>query len=141
VNPDELLGKFLNSLGEDAGAVAIFIGRVKGKVGVFRVFSLSYETAEPHSTQSLEKIAREELEKNSLQGVMIYHKRGEALPGEPVLFIAVASKARKEAIRVLESTLERVKHEAYVWKLEKREDGEFWIVGDGMRVPRQKSKQ
>lgn len=136
LNPGTLLADFLDSLPEEVGAVAVFIGRVKGRVEGRRVESLMYEVVEPSSSQSLERIAREELEKNNLLAVSIYHKKGVAVPGEPVLFIAVASKSREEAVSGLRSTLERVKHEAYVWKLEKREDGEYWIIGDGKRVPR-----
>jgi len=136
IEPAQLLSDFLGSLGTEAGAVTIFTGRIKGNIEGKKVNSLVYEAAEPYSTQSLEKIAREELEKNGLLGIMIYHKKGEAFPGEPVLFIAVASVSRKEAVNGLYTVLERVKHEAYVWKLEKREDGDYWIIGDSKRVPK-----
>lgn len=140
IEPEKLLKSVLALAGEDIGAVAIFVGRVKGVIGERRVFSLFYETYEPHSSQSLGRIIEEERKKIGFSDAYIYHKVGEASPGEPVLFIAVASPSRREAIEGLASLLERVKHEAYVWKLERREDGEYWILGDGKRVKRESTK-
>jgi len=140
IEPEKLLKSVLALAGEDIGAVTVFVGRVKGVVNGRKVFSLFYETYEPYSSRSLGKIIEEEKKKIGFSDAFIYHKRGEAVPGEPVLFISVISPSRKEAIEGLASLLERVKHEAYVWKLEKREDGEYWILGDGKRVERKATK-
>ena len=140
IEPTRVLDGMLKALDDRAGAVVIFIGRVKGTVDGSRVNQLYYETIEPLSTSTLAKIGEEESQKHSLLYSTIYHKKGPAEPGEPVLFIGVASQGREEAIQALHSILERVKHEAYVWKLEKREDGEYWIIGDRKRVPRQASQ-
>ena len=137
IEPEKLLGSLLHLVDEDVGAIALFIGRVKGLLNGKKVLSLYYETYEPNSTNSLARIVEEEREKIGFKEAYVYHKEGEALPGEPVLFIAVTSRGRKEALKGLTSILERVKHEAFVWKLEKREDGEFWILGDGKRIKRQ----
>ena len=136
VEPQKLLDAFLSSLGDEVGAVAVFIGRVKGSVDGKRVRELEYEVMEPQATEALARIWSEEVEKHSLSTACIYHKKGVATPGEPVLFIAVASKGRREALSALMEILERVKHEAFVWKLEKREDGDYWILGDARRVRR-----
>ncbi|QOJ78316.1 molybdenum cofactor biosynthesis protein MoaE [Infirmifilum lucidum] len=136
VDPIALLDGMLKALDDKAGAVAIFIGRVKGVVDGKIVNELHYETLEPLSTSTLAKIGEEESQKHMLLYTAIYHKRGPAKPGEPVLFIGVAAEGRREALEALREVLERVKHEAYVWKLERREDGEYWIIGDRKRVPR-----
>lgn len=139
IDPGRYLEAFLSSLSDDVGAVAVFIGRVKSVIDGKRVEALEYETLEPHSTEALAAIGEDEARKFALRSVCIYHKKGEALPGEPVLFIAVSSSGRREALAALAEILERVKHEAFVWKLEKREDGEYWILGDSRRVPREKA--
>ncbi|AKG39243.1 MAG: molybdenum cofactor biosynthesis protein [Infirmifilum uzonense] len=136
VDPVLILDGLLKALDDGAGAVAIFIGRVKGKVQGKSVNELYYEALEPLATSTLTSIGEEEAKKHSLIYSTIYHKKGSAKPGEPVLFIGVASERRDVALRALRDILERVKHEVYVWKLEKREDGEFWILGDGRRIPR-----
>jgi len=136
IHPGELLEEVLSALGEDVGAVAVFVGRVKGIVEGKSVDALEYEVLEPHATLALQKICEEEVGKHNLAGVRVYHKRGVAKVGEPVLFIAAASERRREALEALREILERVKHEAFVWKLERREDGEYWVLGDSKRVPR-----
>lgn len=136
VDPIALLDGMLKALDDKAGAVAIFIGRVKGVIDGNRVNELHYETLEPLSTSTLAKIGEEESQKHKLFYAAVYHKRGAAKPGEPVLFIGVAAEGRREALEALREILERVKHEAYVWKLERREDGEYWIIGDRKRVPK-----
>jgi len=135
VEPAELLRSVLELAGEKDGAVALFVGRVKGVIPAGRVKSLYYEVYEPHGTRTLKEIAGDAVKKWKVSSVYIYHKKGEAIPGEPVLFIAVVSPGRREAISALKEVLERVKHEPPVWKLEKLENGEYWILG-GKRVPR-----
>lgn len=139
IDPVELLDAFLSSLDVEAGAVAVFIGRVKGVVEGKRVDELNYEVLEPHSSKTLSRIGEEEVKRHGLLAACIYHKKGSAAPGEPVLFIAVSSRGRREALAALTEILERVKHEAFVWKLERREDGEYWILGDSKRVPRERA--
>ncbi len=129
VEPSKLLEATLSLADEETGAVAVFVGVVKGLIEGKRVESLYYEVYDPQASRILEKIAREEAERGGVKGVYIYHKKGLARPGEPVLYIAVVSKGRKEAIETLARVLERVKHEPYVWKLERREDGEYWVLG------------
>lgn len=139
IDPVKYLDGFLKSLGDEVGAVAVFIGRVKRIIDGRHVEELDYEVLEPRSTETLSRIGEEETRKHGLYSACIYHKKGRALPGEPVLFIAVSSKSRKDALSALSEILERVKHEAFVWKLEKREDGDYWILGDSKRVPRRKT--
>ncbi len=122
--------------GEGIGAIAIFIGVVKDYVENAKVNELVYEAYEPYASKYLEKIAREELEMGRIRAVRIFHRIGSAKPGEKTLFIAVASVNRKESINALEEILERVKHEVPIFKLERRDDGEYWIIGNGRRVKR-----
>jgi len=137
LNIDKELSELIASIeGEGVGAIAIFIGVVKDYVESVKVNELIYEAYEPYASKYLEKIAREELEKGRVRAIRIFHRIGSAKPGEKTLFIAVASTSRKESISALEEVLERVKHEVPIFKLERRDDGECWIVGDGRRVKR-----
>ena len=130
IKPGEEIKKFVEALPPDVGAVAVFVGVVKGLMNNKKVASLFYEVYEPHSSKSLVKIVKEEVAKRGLATAEILHKKGLAMPGEPVLFVAVASRGRKEVLSALPVIVERVKKEALVWKLEKREDGEYWIIGE-----------
>ncbi len=115
------------------GAVVAFFGFVKGIVDGKRVEELEYEAYEPYATKKIEEIER------SIEGVKkvkIYHRIGRLKPGEPTIYILVAATGRREAFEGAREALERVKHEVPIFKLERREDGEYWVIGDGRREKR-----
>ncbi|MEL9939672.1 MAG: molybdenum cofactor biosynthesis protein MoaE [Ignisphaera sp.] len=120
--------------GEGVGAIAIFVGVVKDVVDGYKVRELVYEAYEPYATKTLERIAVEESVNENIKAIEIMHRVGAAKPGEKTLCIIVASRNRKEALDTLSRVLERVKHEVPIFKLEKREDGEYYVIGDGKRV-------
>ncbi len=120
--------------GEGVGAIAIFIGVVKDVVEGHKVEELVYDAYEPYATKALEKIALEESMVEDVKAIEIMHRVGLAKPGEKTLYILVASKNRKDALNTLSRVLERVKHEVPIYKLEKRDDGYFYVIGDGKRI-------
>ena len=125
---------------EKAGAVVIFIGFVKGIVEGKKVYSLSYEACEPYATEKLQEIADDALRREGVIDVRIYHKVMNLKPKETTVYIVVAATNRQIAFDVARDILERVKKEAPIWKLEVRDDGEYWIIGDGKRIPRPKKR-
>jgi len=132
----------LSRLNRLCGAVVLFIGIVKGLVEDNReVYELEYTGIKDLAIKTMEKIAREEAEKYKLSQVTIWHKLGTLKPGEITLVIAVLAENRREAFRATQEILERVKREVPIFKLEKRSDGEFWIIGDGVRVKRELREQ
>jgi len=128
----------VSKLDEKCGAIVLFIGVVKGLVenGV-RVYELEYTSIGGLATKIMEKIAREEMEKYRLSHVTIWHKLGVLEPGEITLIIAVLAENRKNAFKAAEEILERIKNEVPIFKLEKRSNGEFWVIGNGVRVKRE----
>ncbi|MGB9827462.1 MAG: molybdenum cofactor biosynthesis protein MoaE [Thermosphaera sp.] len=120
------------------GGVGLFIGLVKGDVNGSTVFSLEYSAIKDMAERVMSQIAYEIAEKYGLQGILIYHRVGELKPGELTLVIAVAGKSRVNVMPALAEALERVKKEVPVFKLEHRCDGDYWIVGDSTRIPREK---
>jgi len=121
---------------EGGGALTMFIGYVKGVVNGQRVYELEYSVYEPYTSKTLENIAREVADKYNLLAVSIYHRVGCLKPGEPTLYIIVSSRDRESSFNACREILERVKKEPPIFKLEKREDGEYWVIGDGERVKR-----
>lgn len=121
-----------------SGAIAIFVGVVKGVVDEDPVVSLEYEAYQPYAEEKLEQIAREE-EGDNIDEVRIYHRIGSLGPGEPTIYIVVAGKSRIDAISSIRRLVERVKHEVPIFKLERRSSGEYWVLGDGKRERRTSS--
>ncbi|MCS7111179.1 MAG: MoaD family protein [Ignisphaera sp.] len=138
IDIDGRIDKLANEYGEKGyGAIAIFVGVVKGYVDGHRVNELIYEAYEPYTSKALDKIANEEIVNSDRIGAIeILHRVGSSKPGEKTLYIAVVAKKRKEAIDVLLRILERVKHEVPIFKLERRDDGDYWIVGESKRIKR-----
>jgi len=121
---------------ERAGAVVIFIGFVKGVVGNKKVYALSYEAYEPYASEKLREIVNEALRREGVIDVRVYHKIMSLKPKEPTVYIVAAAVSRQVAFDVAREVLERVKKEVPIWKLEIRENGEYWVIGNGKRVPR-----
>ncbi len=125
-----------SSAPEGCGALAIFIGYVKGFVEGHLVKELIYEAHESYAKRVLKRIADEVRSKYGVKDVVIIHRVGRLKPGEASVIIAVTSEGRDEAFKAAREALERVKHEAPIYKLEVRDDGEYWVMSDGRRVRR-----
>lgn len=123
---------------EGMGGLAIFIGYVKGYAEGKKVYSLDYTSYEPYASEILNRIADEESKIKGVYDIRIFHKIGELKPGDKTLYIFVAADSRKTAFKTIERVLERVKNEPYIFKLEKREDGQYWVFKDGKRFRRGK---
>jgi len=112
------------------GAVAVFVGRVKEFNGGERVLGLYYEHAEELLERVLRRIAEEEAARWGLAGVAVYHYVGWRRVGEKTIIVAVVGDSRKNVFPALEEIVERVKKEAPIWKVEYRESGAYYILGD-----------
>lgn len=112
------------------GAVATFIGHVKAQNAGERVEGLFYEHSDELLHKVLRRIAEEESERWGLSGVAIYHYVGWRKVGEMTIAVAVAGGSRTEVLPALARIVERVKHEAPIWKVEHRESGKYYILGD-----------
>ena len=114
-----------------SGAVAVFVGVVKGEVGGVRVNKLVYEDAGKAAEAVMRRIALEVAEKHELDAAIVYHYTGERLPGEKTIIAVVAGKSRLNVYPALQELVDRVKREAPIWKVEYRERGEVvYILGD-----------
>jgi MoaD family protein len=118
------------------GGVVIFVGYVKGKVDNANVKVLEYEAYEPYATLKIREIEEWAKKQAGVLEVRIYHSVGSLRPGDITLYVFVSAVNREVAFRVARETLEKVKHEVPIFKLERRDDGDYWVVGDGRRIPR-----
>lgn len=119
----------LKRASENVGAVLMFLGVVRGTSSGKRVLRLEYEAHGELAPKVLLKLLEEAKAKHGIIDGVIEHKIGTAGVGEPVMCIAVASEHRQEGFRALMELVERVKHEAPIWKKEVTEEGEHWIEG------------
>lgn len=112
------------------GAIAFFIGRVKEFNQGERVRELYYEHAGEILERVLRRIAEEEASKWGLSGVIIYHYVGRRRVGEMTIVVGVSGDSRRSVFPALAEIVERVKREAPIWKVEYRDSGAYYILGD-----------
>ena len=121
----------------DCGSIAIYIGIVKGLVNGKTVHELEYVVHEDYTYKKLKEIINDVKGKyKGVKVVKIYHRKGRLKPGEETLYTFVTGVRRKDVFQALPEIIDRVKHESGIWKIERREDGEYWVLGDGERIPR-----
>ncbi len=130
VSLDDLAEEFASAAaGRGAGSLVIFMGFVKGVVDGKKVYRLSYEAVEELALRKLREIAEEAASRPGVEAIAVYHRLGSLEPGEPTIYVAVVAEPRQLAFSLAAEVLDRVKKEVPVYKLEVREDGEYWILG------------
>jgi molybdopterin synthase catalytic subunit len=111
------------------GAVATFLGTVRGENLGRRVVGLEYEAYEPLALTTFAAIAAEVAGSWPTVRIALHHRVGHLAPGEASVVIVAASPHRADAFRACRYTIERVKQIAPIWKREIFEGGEAWIEG------------
>lgn len=118
---------------DKAGAIAVFIGVVRGENNQGqKVVNMTLEAYEEKANETLDNITKELQQKTGIVDVQIHHLLGEFKVGEEVVYVSVAGSHRKETFEVLREAVERYKHEAPVFKKEKivnsnGEEVENWV--------------
>jgi molybdopterin synthase catalytic subunit len=121
--------RLARSSGEGCGAVAAFIGVVRGTHKGRRVKHLEYEAFEPLAVRVFERIACEIEAQWPGAVVGLRHRVGRLGIGEASVVIAVATAHRANAFQACRYAIERVKQIAPIWKHEFFEDGAAWVEG------------
>ena len=131
ITSDALDGAALEAIvaGPRDGAVATFVGRVRGENAGRRVLWLDYEAYAPLAVSAFERIAREAAERWPEASLAIAHRIGRLAIGEVSVVVAAASPHRADAFAACRYGIERVKQIAPIWKREHFEGGEVWIEG------------
>lgn len=110
---------------EGAGAVAAFIGLVRGDDGLV-VLELEHYPA--MTEQTLRHIANDAAARWSLSGLTIIHRIGRMTPGERIVFVGAASRHREDAIDAMHFVIDWLKTDAPFWKREEFSDGRVsWV--------------
>jgi len=114
----------------ECGAIATFLGTVRGTNKGREVTRLEYEV---HETMALAQFARMEAalrEKHGIYHLAIDHRRGAVLAGGISVVIAVSAPHRKAALAACAEAIEILKADVPIWKKEIYADGESaWIQG------------
>ncbi|NIE74876.1 molybdopterin synthase catalytic subunit MoaE [Pantoea sp. Ap-967] len=117
-------------------AANVGVGAVVGFVGYVRDFNDGREVAGmflehyPGMTEkALGKIVAEAEQRWPLLKVEVLHRIGALEPGEPIVFVGVASAHRQAAFEACNFIMDYLKTRAPFWKKETTQEGPRWVEG------------
>lgn len=108
----------------DAGAQAVFIGRVRGGDGVKGLELQHYEAL---TLPGMEALANEADARFDCTGLGMIHRIGFVHPGEAIVCVVAMARHRRAAIEAVDFCMDHLKSAAWFWKRELRADGWHWI--------------
>ena len=109
------------------GAVATFVGVVRGSTGGRDTLYLEYE-AYPEMAEKTLKQVGEEVQSRwpEIRRVAIVHRTGHLEVGETAVVIALCAAHRRQVFDALHYAIDRVKEIVPIWKKEVYADGAEW---------------
>lgn len=118
---------------EKAGAMATFVGVVRGTGAGGKVQKLELQAYEEKADEVLAQICNELKKKPGIVDVQIHHLVGEFKVGEDLVYVLVAGAHRQQVFPVLKEAVERYKKEAPIFKKElvatgKGEKKSYWTA-------------
>ncbi|RAK57675.1 molybdenum cofactor biosynthesis protein MoaE [Phenylobacterium deserti] len=123
-DPGALLSEF-SLARQEVGAIASFTGLARAEAGQTQVLELE---AYPGFTEArIAKIAEQARERFGLADLIVLHRVGKIGPGEPIVFVATASRHRRQAFEACDFLMDYLKSRAPFWKKEHGPDGARWI--------------
>lgn len=110
------------------GAIATFLGTVRGESAGKKVLYLEYEV---HESMAMKQFARlaEALREKGAWHVAIHHRKGRVEVSGVSLAIAVSAPRRAHALEACAAAIERLKRDVPIWKKEVYPDGHLWREG------------
>ena len=109
------------------GAVVSFSGIVRQNAdGNLRAMEIEHY---PGMTESaIKEIAATAAERWHLGDVLVIHRYGALVPGEPIMMVATAAPHRVDAFEAAEFLMDYLKSRAPFWKKEMTADGAGWVA-------------
>lgn len=106
-----------------AGAIVLFSGEVRNHNNGMNVDYLEYEAHEAMASKMIRQIIADAHEKYPLNIAVAQHRTGKVTVGETAVIVITASAHRSEAYAANQYIIDRIKHEATIWKCEYFSDG------------------
>jgi molybdopterin synthase catalytic subunit len=123
------LGAFgRDDIGIGIGAVASFVGYVRcAEAGAPPLVALTLEHYPGMTERQLAAIEAQARGRWPLIDVLVIHRHGRMLPGEPIVLVAVSSAHRQAAFEACQFLMDWLKTKAPFWKLEETSLGAQWV--------------
>lgn len=109
---------------DGAGGVVSFLGQVRGGDGVE---ALELQHYAPLTLPGMQALGQAVLARWALDGLLIWHRAGVMVPGEPIVMVAAAARHRRDAFAAADHAMDHLKSDSWFWKREKRGGAWHWI--------------
>ncbi|WP_226503015.1 molybdopterin synthase catalytic subunit MoaE [Pseudomonas sp. MWU16-30317] len=119
----------LHAANTGVGAVVGFVGYVRDFNDGLDVRGMFLEHYPGMTEKALAKIVVEAEQRWPLLKVEVLHRIGALAPGEPIVFVGVASAHRQAAFEACDFVMDYLKTRAAFWKKEDTADGPRWVEG------------
>ena len=126
-NPGQFVGPFTNAH-PGLGGVCTFVGKVRPDANVEELELKHYA---PLTLKGMEELAESVLARWPLEGILLHHRTGRMIPGDPIVLVAAAALHRRAAFEAADFAMDHLKSDSWFWKREKRADGWHWIEPRG----------
>ncbi len=109
------------------GAIASFLGVVRGSTDGTAVSRLDYEAYPEMAGRELRRIAEAVAARHALSGLALVHRVGSLEVGAVSVAAVAAAPHRGAALDACREGIEMVKRDLPMWKREHRSDGAVWV--------------
>ena len=109
------------------GATSMFVGTMRDKNQGDEVTSMQLEHYPEMTQKHLEQIAQHALDNFEILDVMMLHRVGQVLPGDPIVCVVVWSEHRAAAYDANRFIMEDLKSKTPIWKKEKLKGEQRWV--------------
>lgn len=122
-NPGLFIGPFTHAH-SGLGGVCTFVGEVRGGDGV-EALELSHYA--PLTLPAMQALAADAVARFDLLGMLVLHRTGVMLPGEPIVCVSAAAHHRRAAFDAIDFAMDHLKSDSWFWKRERRGGTWHWI--------------
>lgn len=123
IEPIDMTGLLARAHHPGAGAVVLFSGEVRDNNRGRPVTFLEYEAYAPLASTMIAEIIATAKERWPLKVAVARHRVGKVAIGDTAVVVITASAHRGEAYAANRYIIDRIKHEAPIWKCEHYADG------------------
>jgi molybdopterin synthase catalytic subunit len=122
-DPADAVRSFAAAHGQ-AGGVVSFIGQVRGGDDVE---ALELQHYAPLTLPAMQALGADVAARWPLDGLLLLHRYGVMLPGQPIVLVAAASRHRRDAFAAADYAMDHLKAQSWFWKREKRGGQWAWV--------------
>lgn len=127
LHPNLELNAFMESRGDDIGAIASFIGYCRTSSAQGRVEHLELDHYPGFTEREVARLANQIAKQHSLDALLVIHRVGVIAACDPIVLVAAQSAHRVEAFAAVSEIMDYLKTDAPFWKREAGPAGARWI--------------